>query len=708
MTLTIAALGTQILFVVLPGLILHRALAVRVILLDQYATPKTPIPESDLVVFGLLPGLAIVNTIGTILALFGLFRLPTFLAVVAALTIWRWRDAAATIAAFGDLGRTTWDSLARGNLLIVVAIVFFLTTAFGLLIDAQPPSENVDVWNHNLPLAQSIVSHSGFVLPQIPHPFYGTYPIFFHMFFSEALIFVDNVIAAKLINVIIYLCFLLSLMFCARRARAVAAIVLFILIINGSIFSAGVSDVMTDAPRVAFSVLAFTFAYRYLRDRQLYFLFAAGLLAGGAVAGKYTELLTPILIALTLLPGIVVRPKEGWIAAFVFSIACLAVACYPYLRNWILLSNPIYPFLFGHPGLSDQYMADLNAEVFHSLDPAFRNVSKNFLTWQAWYDFGEGTYKVLLSNLWHPYFVFSLISIGLVVRRSRIMYPVVWTFVLLLFWYVVGNLNTRWGLTPYMMLLTVAFLSWAWLVDIAVTTFEPLGRAVWLVDIAVVTPEPGAQASPRQLSIGLKKSFRVPIPTWLTLQNFTRAVLVGLVLYLCIPTVRHVRTDGLAGFLPNWANRQEGKAVLSGELDTYLAKTRRGFEIYRFIGDHDLRSVMQPFDNGAWFYQSAYNGGRNGNWILPWYRLPQGREDFDNFLRSNNVRYFVYQASLEPLEIERLGPERVKIAYDLFRELLPRSQRILVDPFGWELYAIDGAPVPNHDAKRRGHKDSKT
>jgi hypothetical protein len=700
--ITLAALATQILLIFIPGLVLHRALACRILLLDQPANSESKIRESDLVVYGLLPGLTIVNTVGTILALCGLFRLSVFIAVLVALTVWRWRDAAATIAALRELCCAPWQSLARGNLLILVAIGIFLAAGFGLLVEAQLPSGNIDVWNHNLPLAQSIVRHSGFLLPQIPHPFYGTYPIFFHMFFAEGLLFVDNVIAAKVINALIYLGFLLSLVFCARRARAVATVVVFVLIINDSFFSNGASDVMTDVPRVAFSVLALTFAYLYLRDRQLYFLFAAGLLAGGAVAGKYTELLIPVLIAVTLLPKLVTRSKEGWIAAVVFFIAFLPVACYPYLRNWILLSNPIYPFLFAHAGLSDQYMADLNAEVFHSLDPAFRNLSKDFLTWQAWRDFATGTYEVFLSRLVHPYFVFGLISIGLVLRRSRIIYPVVWTFVLWLFWYVVGTLNTRWGLTPYMMLLTVAFLSWAWLVDIAVATFEPWGRAVWLVDVTVATAEPGAPASPspRQFPIGLKKLFRVPIPTALTLDNFTRAVLTGLALYLCIPTVRHVRDDGLAGFLPDWADRQQGKAVLSGELDTYLAKTRPGFEIYRFIGDHDLRSVMQPFDNGAWFYQSAYNGGHNGNWIYPWYQLPAKPADYNEFLRSNDIKYFIYR-ELQPLETERLGPKHVELANALIRQLLPRSHRILIDPFGWELYAIDQAPVPGHSFTTR-------
>src|SRR5262249_49343637 len=155
----------------------------------------------------------------------------------------------------------------------------------GLLIDAQLPSANIDVWNHNFPLAQSLVDHSGFVFPQIPDPLYGSYPLFFYMLFAEGLLFVNNVIAAKVMNTLIYLSFLLSLVFCARRARALATVTVTILFINNPFFSNGASDAMTDVPRVCFSVLALVFAYRFLRDRRIYFMFAAGLLAGGAVGG---------------------------------------------------------------------------------------------------------------------------------------------------------------------------------------------------------------------------------------------------------------------------------------------------------------------------------------------------------------------------------------------------------------------------------------
>lgn len=670
--LTLAAVATELLVIVFPGLVLHRALATRVLALDEATTPNSEIRETDLLVLGLLPGLAIASTIGTALALFGLLRTPIFAAVMIALVAWRWRDALATLSALSDSGRAASRSLARGELLTLIAILIFAQNLIGLLIDAQLPSANIDVWNHNFPLAQSLVDHSGFVFPQIPDPLYGSYPLFFYMLFAEGLLFVNNVIAAKVMNTLIYLSFLLSLVFCARRARALATVTVTILVINNPFFSNGASDAMTDVPRVCFSVLALVFAYRFLRDRRIYFMFAAGLLAGGAVGGKYTEMLTPVLIGASILPWLIARRKESWIAAVLFVAGFVPVACHPYIRNWIYTGNPIYPFFFGHPGLSDDYIASL----FLNFDPAHRSYVTNLFQLQGWQDFFFNVNEEFLSRWEYSKLTLALIAVGLVTPRSYIIFPTIYTLLLGIAWYTAMFTHARWGYTAYLMMLTTAYLSVTWIIDRAVAFWEPKGRD-W-----------GALAK----TGGMKASL-VAIPSWLSPNSLWRAGLVTLALYLGAQTVVRalIEPEGWTAFLPRWENKEQARALVEtpGGLDTYLARTRPGFQIYRYIGDHDLRMVFQPFDNGSYFYQIAYNGGRNGNWMVPWYAHPKGPDDIDNFLSSNGIKYFVYRDGLNRVEIDRLGPEHVEISNELFRRVLPRSRRLLVDQLGWELYAID-------------------
>jgi hypothetical protein len=676
--MTIAqAIATQLLLVIFPGLVLHRSIAGRLLNLDKANAPAAEIPETDLVIYGLLPGLAIASTIGTILALFGLFRMELFAAVMVGAVIWRRREAIVTLVALAGNAKAIWRSLARGELMTLVAIGIFAKTIFGLVVYAQLPSENVDVWNHQVPLAQSIVSHAGFVFPQIDHMFYGTNPIFFNMLFAEALLFVDDVIAANVVNSLLYLGFLLTLLACARRARAVAAVVLSLLIIRSGFFSPGAAEALTDLPRTCFTVLGLVFTYRYLRDRRAYFLFAAGLLAGGAVAGKYTELLTPALIGLSLIPRLA-RDRTSWAAAGIFVAAFLPVASYPYVRNWLLLGNPVYPFLFGHPGLSDAWMADLMVELTRPFDPANRTYVTNLLSLQGWHDFFTVIYQWFFSGFRSAYAALILIGIGLWFRRSYIAYFLVWSLFLAIVWYTMMFNAIRWAMPFYLTMLAGGFLSWAWLVDCLVSYREPLSFD-WRTF----------------LHAKLRESRLARLPYWLTPNTAMRAALAGLALYPCISAARQLRQDGLAALMPPWADRQLGEASLEpGGIEAYLARTRKGYQLYRFIADKNLRTVFQPFDNGAIFYQAAYNGGHNGGWILPYWMVPTGPEDFDNFLRSNEIKYVVYRTSLAPIEVERLGPERMNMAYALLQTVLPTSRRILVDPFGWELYAIDGAPVP--------------
>jgi hypothetical protein len=681
MILAAVAFVSQLLLVLFPGLVLHRALAGRILALDADKSAYD-ITEVDLLAFGLLPGLALANTVGTLLAIVRLFYWWAYLAVMIILVGWRWRDALATLAAVGMAVRESFRSLLRGNLMVVIAYAIFLQTLAGMLVEAQIPSANVDVWNHNFPLAQSIVAHHGFVMPQLDNMFYGSYPIFFHMFFAEGLLFIDNVIAAKAANAMLYLGFLLSLLAFAQHGRSVVAVFLAIFVINSPFFSSGAADAMTDIGRVCFTALAFVFAYQYFRAGRVYFLFASGLVTGGAIAGKYTELLTPLLIGasllLSLLPALIRRKEGSWSAVVVFTVATAVTGAYPYLRNLILLQNPIYPFFFGHPGLSDDYMRGMQAEIFHSLDPIFRTYSQNLFSLNGWHDFADAAKQVFLShwNLWN--YVYAVFAVGLIGLRSRSLAIFgLWTLALWIFWYTVGNMNWRWGLTGLMLLLVMPILAILELVGWVAERFPAQGfnwrLAVW---------RNNEEALQRTISGSV-----TPI-------SVLRIVVAGCALYIAADAVDRLKTNGRPALFPRWMNGGLAAAVLKpGGLDDYLSRSLEGYEIYRYIGDHDLRMVLQPFDNGAGFYQAAYNGGRDGEWMFPWYKLPKAASEFDQFLRSNQIRYFVYRKSLQPLQVERFGegsgnPRHAEIAYELMRYLLPDSRLILTDHFGWELREI--------------------
>jgi hypothetical protein len=146
--------------------------------------------------------------------------------------------------------------------------------------------------------------------------------------------------------------------------------------------------------------------------------------------------------------------------------ATIAIGIYPYLRNLVLFHNPIYPFLFGHPGIPDEYMAGLKAEFSNPLDPAFLKYSQNLLTVAGWRDFAIAAWEMFLSAWKLKASVLVVIAAGLFFLRSRaLVHFAAWTLCMWVFWYTVGSMHYRWGLSPMMLLLTMTLLVFMELID---------------------------------------------------------------------------------------------------------------------------------------------------------------------------------------------------------------------------------------------------
>jgi hypothetical protein len=139
----------------------------------------------------------------------------------------------------------------------------------------------------------------------------------------------------------------------------------------------------------------------------------------------------------------------------------------------------------------------------------------------------------------------------------------------------------------------------------------------------------------------------------------------------------------------------------SGDPEQYLSATREEFELYRYIGRHDLARVFQPYDNGGTLYASAYNDGKPNRWLVHFTMMPASLADADAFIAREHIRYFIHKP-LDPTDVERLGPAHVALADQIVARLKPHSRLLLRDPFGEELYELlPGARVGA--AARRSH-----
>ena len=341
------------------GMILFRRLA-RSLLDGDPAPPSEP----ELLLLGTLPGMALVGLLVTALGLLHLFRLWVLLPLAIAIFCMLRRDVKALAAGLRDSACLVAGVVRGGDLFPLLALLAGLAAlSLGIHLCLMP-ADIADIWAYHLPIAHSFITHHGIIAQQLPyHAFYGNNPLLFELLFAVPMLVVDHFAAAGIVNVAIYFGLMLLILSFACRARGFQFLLLLVALVWASpFFLLGAAQPMIDVPRSCFSVAAYLFAFRYARDFRRFDLTMSALLAGAAVAGKYTELVTPLIICATLVPLMLPR-RETWRHLLPAAAAFAAISSFWYVKNLILYGNPIYPFLFAHPGLSDAWVADLTCRT---------------------------------------------------------------------------------------------------------------------------------------------------------------------------------------------------------------------------------------------------------------------------------------------------------------------------------------------------------
>ncbi|PDT09816.1 glycosyltransferase family 39 protein [Rhizobium sp. M1] len=662
--MTVLAAWLVIAAILLFGMTLHRAFVRR---LNHGVDPSVR-DGTDPLLSGILPGLALIGGLATALGAVHLLRAEVVLPLAAILMILCRNDVLTILIDLSGLAMTSARAIAKGNPFPLLAAVAFIGLACLLSVAALFPAGSADVWAFQIPLAQSIVSHGGFVTPQIGSNFYGNIPLFFNVLFASTLLFVDHWFAAGLLNAVIFLAFLLLLVSCAHRWRAAGSLLVCFLIAFQPFFTSGAAVPLTDLPRSCFSVAAVLYLWRYLETSRPSELVSCALVLGGAVGGKYTELQMVGLIGLALLPSIC-RGKLP-LPLFVTCLAAfLSLAGYWYAKNLIVLGNPIYPFMFGHPGLSDQWMADYTLELGRAFDPANRVFVTNLTTRQGWHDFFFIMHDWFLDRRLYAIVALILIIGGFIASPRRIFVLVAMTAAMFIIWYVVMFNHIRWATPAYLLYFSTAYI----------------GASLMAEKIAVSkTAQPGGFVF--DMSVRLLAGRRA-----VSGHLFAFAVTVAALVVFCLPAAKFIyRPSGQ----PYCWMEQGVMDVLIGrqKLDDFLGAQREGYIIYRYVAASDLRTVFQPFDTCSTLYAAAYTGGRDKGWLLRPYIFPQSENDVDAFIKRNNIRYFVRVTEKQELLADRIGATKFALAEKTISRMLPESTLLLKDGFGWELYRFNGFP----------------
>ncbi|WP_017963976.1 hypothetical protein [Rhizobium leguminosarum] len=660
--MTVVAVWLVVIAIVLFGLTLHRAL---VFWLNRGVHP--PVRDgTDLLLSGVLPGIALVGGLATALGAIHLLRIEVVLLLAAIFMIWRRNDVLAIFIDLRNLAVMGEQATAKGNPFPLLASVAFIGLACVISVTALFPAGSADVWAFQIPLAQSIVSHGGFVTPQIDSNFYGNIPLFFNVLFACPLLFVDHWLGSGLLNAAIFLGFLLLLTSCAHRWRAAGLLLVFFLIAFQPFFTPGAAVPLTDLPRSCFSVAAVLYLWRYLETFRPSEIVSCALLLGGAVGGKYTELQMVGLIGLALLPSI----YQGKLSFSLF-MTCLAaflgLAGYWYTKNLVLLGNPIYPFIFGHPGLSDEWMADYTLELGRAFDPVNRGFTTDLTTRQGWHDFFFILHHWFLDHRRYAIVALILIIGALITSFRRIIVLVATTAAMFIIWYAVMFNHIRWATPAYLLYFSTAYISASLIAEkIAASRAAHSGGFLF------------------ETSARLRAARRA-----ITGHLFTFGVVLVAFVIFSLPAAKFIYRP--RGQPYSWME-QGVMDVLVGrqKLDDFLGAQREGYIVYRYIAANDLRTVFQPFDTGSTLYAAAYTGGRDQGWLLPPYVFPETEGDANAFIRRNNIHYFIRVTEKRELLADRIGAAKFASAEKIISRMLPESTLLLKDGFGWELYRFDG------------------
>jgi hypothetical protein len=648
--------------ILLLGLTLHRTL---VLWLNRGVHP--PVRDgTDLLLSGILPGLALVGGLATALGAVHLLRTEVVLFLAAIFMIWRRNDVLAIFIDLGSLAVMGGRATAKGNPFPVLASAAFVGLAVVMSVTALFPAGSADVWAFQIPLAQSIVSHGGFVTPQIDSNFYGNIPLFFNVLFACSLLFVDHWLGPGLLNAAIFLGFLLLLTSCAHRWRAAGLLLVFFLIAFQSFFTPGAAVPLTDLPRSCFSVAAVLYLWRYFETSRPSEIVSCALLLGGAVGGKYTELQMVGLIGLALLPSIY-RGKLPFSLFLTCLTAFLSLAGYWYAKNLILLGNPIYPFIFGHPGLSDQWMAEYTLELGRAFDPVNRVFVTDFTTRQGWHDFFFIMHDWFLDRRRYAIVALILIIGALIASFRRIFVLVATTAAMFIIWYAVMFNHIRWATPAYLLYFSTAYIGASLIVEkVAASRAAQPGGLIFETAARV-------RAAQRAVNGHL----------------FAFALVLVAVVIFCLPAAKFIYRP--KGQPYSWMEQGVMNVLIGRQkLDDFLGAQREGYIVYRCIAANDLRTVFQPFDTGSTLYAAAYTGGRDKGWLLPPYMFPESEDDVNAFIRRNNIHYFIRVTEKRELLADRIGAAKFTLAEKTISRMLPESTLLLKDGFGWELYRFDG------------------
>ena len=226
-------------------------------------------------------------------------------------------------------------------------VIFVLLSLFIALFYALTPPIAWDSQTYHLLIPRTALDQGRIAPP--PNVPYFSFPSLIEMLFLAAMVLKGD-IAAQAIHLGFFVLLSGAVFSFAQKYSnpRVAWLSVAVLIATPSLLLISTWAYVDLA--LAFYAFAVFYAMRIaLESDKQSWLMLAGVFAGLAMGVKYTAVIIPVALSLILLLRHRSRIKQGISRLIVFASVAGVVAAPWYLRNWIFMGNPFYPFVFGGP-----------------------------------------------------------------------------------------------------------------------------------------------------------------------------------------------------------------------------------------------------------------------------------------------------------------------------------------------------------------------
>ncbi|MFC1975340.1 ArnT family glycosyltransferase [Chloroflexota bacterium] len=323
------------------------------------------------------------------------------------------------------LGRKRKLFLLSGSLILVLA-----------LLQALTPPWDYDGLMYHLPASYLFLKGGRIVL--LPDIWQANGPFTIEMLYIIGLGFGSDTFSNLMHLTYAALLVLATFTFGQRHLKPVGGWVAAAVLLGIPILSVWATWAYADMAWALYLFLGLYALTFWVKDSQYNWLILAGLVTGLALGSKYLALGGGGILGLWVLWH---SRNQGWRATLthglMFGGVALFVGSFWYFKNWFLAGNPVYPFVFGGPGWSQERLSILMA-FLNSFGTGRSVWDYLLLPWNIYARHLE--FAGFLGETEWPGFLFPLALLYPWTRKSGTMAGVA---VVTMLWFVIWGLGSH-------------------------------------------------------------------------------------------------------------------------------------------------------------------------------------------------------------------------------------------------------------------------